>query len=289
MIIAPDILTRTAERHVVLSGDSTIHAGHYRTRTGYGMVREKGSNDWLLIYTVQGAGRIGCGSDDFVIRPGDIISWPQGVFQDYRTEPSCGSWEILWAHFIPRPHWQPLLAWPRRHGLPLLSIAPGETRKQVMRVLREMCRLFAVPVYDHEAFSMNALEQALLYCARANPLGAHGGLDSRVIMALEQIGARLAGPLSVPRLALDCGLSTSRLAHLFQEQVGMPPRDYIEQERLRRARELLETSAQTVSEIAYAVGFSSPSYFSRRFTAIVGSMPREYRRRMRASRISSAS
>jgi AraC family transcriptional regulator of arabinose operon len=146
-----------------------------------------------------------------------------------------------------------------------------------------MCRLFSVPVFDHEAFAMNALEQALLYCARANPLGAHGGLDSRVIKALEQIGAHLAGPLGVPRLARDCGLSTSRLAHLFQEQVGMPPRDYIEQERLRRARELLETSAQTVSEIAYAVGFSSPSYFSRRFTAIVGSMPREYRRRMRVS------
>lgn len=47
--------------------------------------------------------------------------------------------------------------------------------------------------------------------------------------------------------------------------------------RLEKSKELLKTSKQNISEIAYAVGFSSPNYYSTAFKNKFGITPKEYR------------
>jgi AraC family transcriptional regulator of arabinose operon len=57
----------------------------------------------------------------------------------------------------------------------------------------------------------------------------------------------------------------SRYSHLFREQVGATPRQYIEQQRPNSARQLLELTPMSVKETVYEVGFASPFYFTLRF------------------------
>ena len=97
---------------------------------------------------------------------------------------------------------------------------------------------------------------------------------------MEILCQRPAERVTVGGLARACGLSRSRLAELFREQTGASPLAFLELQRLRRARELLEHTALGLAEIAEAVGFSSPFYLSLRFKKQYGVSPRGYRQRM---------
>jgi len=70
---------------------------------------------------------------------------------------------------------------------------------------------------------------------------------------------------SVEILAQQVGLSRSTLHRKLIKLTGKSPSDLIKEKRLIRARKLLENDVATASEIAYKVGFSSPSYFTKVF------------------------
>ena len=55
------------------------------------------------------------------------------------------------------------------------------------------------------------------------------------------------------------------------------PMQYILQLRLSTAKNLLETSNKNITEIADAIGYDNPLYFSRLFTKYIGVSPKEYR------------
>jgi TolB-like protein/AraC-like DNA-binding protein/Flp pilus assembly protein TadD len=70
---------------------------------------------------------------------------------------------------------------------------------------------------------------------------------------------------SVEDLAEEAGLSRSMLYRKLMKLTGKSPSDLIKDKRLDRAKELLEDNVATAAEIAYRVGFNSPSYFSSAF------------------------
>jgi TolB-like protein/AraC-like DNA-binding protein len=70
---------------------------------------------------------------------------------------------------------------------------------------------------------------------------------------------------SVDDLAGKAGLSRSMLHRKLIKLIGKSASDLITEKRLLRAKELLENNVATASEIAYRVGFSSPSYFNKVF------------------------
>jgi AraC family transcriptional regulator of arabinose operon len=90
------------------------------------------------------------------------------------------------------------------------------------------------------------------------------------------MGSDLSPPFSVGGLARDCGLSPSRLTHLFREQVGSSPQRFSERCRLNRAAELLRHGGLTGGEVAREVGFDSAFYFSNRFRKAFGKSPRGF-------------
>lgn len=89
----------------------------------------------------------------------------------------------------------------------------------------------------------------------------------------------LADPIGVDDVARVAGLSVSRFHERFRGELGLTPADYIQRSRCARARELLRSSGTSVTDIAFASGFSSSQYFARTFRKYTGCTPTEYRRR----------
>ena len=147
----------------------------------------------------------------------------------------------------------------------------------MIAALRRSARVrFGSTVRD-ELFGVNALEEALLWLDTQNPRRTR--TDERVLRVIEHVGAHLAEPLDVPRLAEVAHLSPSRLTHLFQEHVGISPRSYIERERMLVAGQLLDLTNRSVASIAREVGWDDPLYFSQRFRRFAGVSPSAYRGR----------
>ncbi len=66
--------------------------------------------------------------------------------------------------------------------------------------------------------------------------------------------------------------------------VGIPPNEFVRHIRLQRAEELVAKSKENFSQIAYAVGFSDPKYFSKCFKKETGLSPSEYREKSRQNK-----
>ncbi|MBA0884500.1 substrate-binding domain-containing protein [Flavobacterium undicola] len=82
---------------------------------------------------------------------------------------------------------------------------------------------------------------------------------------------------TVEDLARDLAISRVQLYRKVKAILGISISDHINNMRLDKSKELLKKSDQTISEIAYAVGFSSPNYFSTSFKNKFGISPKEYK------------
>lgn len=81
--------------------------------------------------------------------------------------------------------------------------------------------------------------------------------------------------ITVGQLAAITCLSEDRFGHLFREGVGVPPLQYINDLRLRKAMNLLRSNACTVTAVADAVGFRDYNHFGRLFRKRYGCTPSE--------------
>jgi AraC-like DNA-binding protein len=87
----------------------------------------------------------------------------------------------------------------------------------------------------------------------------------------------LADPdFTVQELAREVAVSRSTLYRRLKAETGQTPSAFIRQVRIEYGARLLREGTGTVSEVAYAVGFNSLTYFGKRFHEHVGVTPSEY-------------
>jgi len=85
--------------------------------------------------------------------------------------------------------------------------------------------------------------------------------------------------LCVQDIANELALSRSKLYRKIKELTGKSANEMIRRMRLEKSKELLAITEMTIGEICYKVGFSSPSYYTKRFKEHTGLIPKEYRLR----------
>jgi AraC family transcriptional activator of mtrCDE len=102
--------------------------------------------------------------------------------------------------------------------------------------------------------------------------------DTRLSCTLQTIFEQPAVAYTVDSLAMIAGMSRSAFAAAFQRAFGQSPMSLVKLVRLRRASELLITTALPIAEVAKRVGFSSRSNFSVVFSQLHGMDPSHFRR-----------
>ncbi len=95
---------------------------------------------------------------------------------------------------------------------------------------------------------------------------------------VELVNEKMGNPdLKIDELAADMGLGQSQFTRKIKALTNYTPVELIRSLRLRRARTLLMSTEKTVSEIAFEVGFTSLTYFSRCYREAFGSTPTDTR------------
>jgi AraC family transcriptional regulator, arabinose operon regulatory protein len=268
----PTEMTAKTERETPSPQPTPVVMGHILGETSYQTWRKHGTQDWLLMLTISGTGRIGA----FPTQAGEAVLIRPHTPHDYGTAQNATHWELLWAHFLPRPHWHPYMDWPEiAPGVSLLPL--GAQFEVVARLLEQGQNHTRGSQRRRLDFAMNALETALLWCDTQNPLSVQGKRDPRVMQAMDYLLAHLAEPVEMRELSRLTELSVSRLNTLFKAQTGMTSQQFLEKERLLRAQQLLTHTSHKITQIALEVGYSSPFYFTTRFTKQMGLSPRAYR------------
>ncbi len=108
--------------------------------------------------------------------------------------------------------------------------------------------------------------------------GPSGGLAGwQVRRVTEYLNDHLAEPVSLQELAGLVRLSPYHFARTFKLSTGLPPHRYHTIRRVEKAKELLEHTELTITEIAHAVGYATPQALARVFRSSVGCAPSEWR------------
>ncbi len=83
--------------------------------------------------------------------------------------------------------------------------------------------------------------------------------------------------INLTMIAGEGCISNSECCRLFKKTANISPMEYVNNTRLLEAARLLTTTKMSITEIAYEVGFSNPSYFSEQFRKFMNVKPMEYR------------
>lgn len=83
--------------------------------------------------------------------------------------------------------------------------------------------------------------------------------------------------LSLNQVAREVNISANYLSAIFSQEIGATFTEYVTGKRMERARELLRTTDKRSGEVAVAVGYKDPHYFSFLFKKTQGCTPRDYR------------
>jgi len=107
------------------------------------------------------------------------------------------------------------------------------------------------------------------------PSGSRGrnSYDERIQRGLKYADMHLAFPLTVGRLAEEAGLSIPQFRRLFRDALGIAPKRYLMQERMRYAQRILKTEGLRVGEVADLLHFETVFQFSNQYKKVHGHSP----------------
>lgn len=110
-------------------------------------------------------------------------------------------------------------------------------------------------------------------------------IAERIGRSIAYMIEHLDQPLQVSTLAAQASVSPSHYFALFKRQTGTAPIDFFIRLRMNHARELLDSTCSSVKEVAAAMGYDDPFYFSRVFKSVHSVAPAEYRKRNGQARV----
>jgi AraC-like DNA-binding protein len=245
-------------------------------------------SEFVVSLCIEGAvtGRL-AGGAGFHLKTGMLGAFhtPSGGQWALRTGETAARWRSV-AVEVPAAAWSACLP-----GYDLTALTPGHmlaTAEPWLLALAVSVGLTPSPAPTAPEAAMDDLRRQALALAlwhaglralqpprSAQVVGLQGARERRLMAAVRaRIDADLAEPWSLRALGRQVGLAPRRLGTLFREAYGQGVMDYVLQQRLARARLLIEQGA-SVTQACFDTGYDNPASFSRAFRRAFGHAPRQ--------------
>lgn len=108
---------------------------------------------------------------------------------------------------------------------------------------------------------------------------SHSSVYARIVLSKNFMRAYYAQAIDLNQVAAQAHLSKYHFVREFKNAYGRTPHQYLTEVRLEKAKELLYTSSNTVSDICFMVGFTSVSSFTGLFKKRMGLAPLAFRQK----------
>ena len=234
-----------------------------------------------LVYITDGQGEFQSAAiPRTVVDAGTVILLTPGVWHRYRPgAKTC--WSYYWVHLGGR-YLEQLLE--RRVLSSERAIFKTGLQDSLLRAYLSLIeRARAEPPGFQQMMCGNILEilgAALAVDAEQPDAARLGTLVRQATVMLEQ---QVERDVDLRQLAASLGVSYDGFRHAFKRHTGLAPHHYLQELRVNRAKELLYGTELPVKEIAVALGFADPYYFSRAFRKTTGVSPNRWRRESQAA------
>lgn len=250
-------------------------AGYFPRADRHGRARPEGADELIVILCTEGRGHLDVGESVVAVGVGDALVIRPRTPHAYRADVG-DPWTIWWLH-VAGPDaddfCEAICGPARTHA----SIAPRDILAATDCAREVLARMES----DDTASSLYEAAGAawrLLAGLAADRLRGPAATRDRIQIALDHVRRHPDQPVQVSELARAANLSVSHFSTLFAAETGASFVEYVRSLRMARARELLVTTDDTITDIARRVGYPDPFYFARIFRRVNGSTPTDYRR-----------
>lgn len=228
----------------------------------------------VVIYCVDGEGWCLFEGNRQWVKRHSFVVLPAGRAHAYGNREGR-SWEIYWTHFKGE---QAALFAERLCGGKYGVGIPLAPRRELLQLFQQTISDLELEA-SREAYSFaNARLWHLLgdmVYRRRFDIGGEGNAIER---SLEIMKSKVEETLSLAELTEELGLSTTYFCRLFKQRMEQAPIDYFIRLKIQRACQYLDFTDIAVHEVAAAMGYDDPYYFSRVFKRIMGVSPLQYRK-----------
>lgn len=174
------------------------------------------------------------------------------------------------------------------------SLSPNYVQSMCLFLLFIPERVIAEEMLETDAFSYDSQQQYQELCEMetidemkqyilqkyrelCDYINQNGGEGNAIRSVKKRIDEQYSKNLTIKELAAEVYLSPTYLSYLFKQKTGYTINDYITAVRMEKAKELLRDPKNTLYDIARAVGYHEPGYFTRIFKKYTGQIPSRYR------------
>ena len=169
---------------------------------------------------------------------------------------------------------------PKKFGSAKRGLYFGQMQQRLLDPVSRLVRLLDAP-QDIPILSPLIIKE-ILYMVISDEGGEiirqyvrDGSVEQRVVEAITKIKEEYREPLNVGELARSVSMSESSLYHNFKKITAMSPLQFQKNLRLQEARQLLLSRDIEAAQVAFDVGYESPSQFSREYSRMFGLPPKE--------------
>lgn len=240
--------------------------GYQNTLSTCTVVRKKGRYDYHILLLNIGTCEVLHNGKTYVLKPGNLVIYAPGEEQKYKFVTDCTS---LWVHFTGTIAGEVLESCNLKSGVYDLNYS-----KTIFDAFANVIQKFHRA--GREKYANPALLE-LIYNISDATNDEYNKNEDVILPILAYINANYNQKITLDELAAKSGYSKSRFSHVFFEVTGTTPIKYQNAVRLNVSCELLSSTKQSISDIAYSCGFSDSLYYSRVFKKTYNMSPSEYR------------
>lgn len=267
IVMRPTILASRFPFYAVTTGYVTANYGFYTKRSE--------RNDFDLIYTVSGSGKMTWHNETVDLPPHSVCLIDCNDYHYYRTTSQNEPWIHYYIHF---------------NGQGINTYAP---------YLLDKLRVFfpaqeQIFLSHFETFQKNELRNDALSLSRINlmiteminammtsrfdlSIPAFSEHYNSILPAYEYICQHYKTAITIDDLCHLCNMSKYYFMHIFKEAIGESPYQHLSRHRIDCAKQLLITTNESIENIAHEVGFANYSNFVIQFKKLTDVTPNEYR------------
>ncbi len=228
------------------------------------------------IYLImEGEGCIHCNNTTYYPSAGDLVFIPKKSLTGYSSSPT-NTYRKYWCHFD-----ADVLSIPLGQYMSFPLVISVEDTSTFENIFTQLIKFHhsdnMLDLLKAKSLLFELIYMYLLNCQ--SRLLPKDSASNSVMYRLEQyIDDNLHKKITLSELAQHVHLNPNYLCTLFASTFGLTPIEYINAKKLNRAQCLLRDNENTIEEIAYQLGFSSPYYFSSVFKKRMGVSPSQFRK-----------
>ena len=245
-------------------------AGYFPKARGHLRVRPRGCPETVVLLCVAGRGTVTIAGEVHPLTASTSIAIAAGAPHVYEASEE-DPWTIWWVH-VRGTDAAELTAQTLGRQSPVTRLRAMD---RVVALFDELVSTLERRLSPPQLLMASGIAWNLLTRIAADSILPSEG--SALERAMRYLEARVDGNIQVSELAALVDMSPSHLSALFRQATGSGPAAFHTSLRMSHARNLLDTTSLSVREIAAAVGYADPLYFSRHFRRLHGLNPTSYR------------